>query len=152
MTATVAEVTDQEIARRLTSAEVSNLSVARALGVPWGRVDEVRRRLGLATYRRGRRVPETTWQEAVRRRVREVPGGHADWTGSYHPNGTPILSWRGRAQTAYQAVFRLHYRRPPQDNISHSPECDRERCVAGEHLEDRVLREQRRSREAGGVR
>ncbi|MBT3164035.1 hypothetical protein HTV80_13035 [Streptomyces sp. Vc74B-19] len=149
ITATDPTVTDQEIARHLTSAEVSNRSVAQKLGVSWGRVDEVRQRLQLPTYRRGRRVPERSWEEAVRNRIKTVAGGHAEWTGSRHPLGTPLLSWQGRAETAYRAVFRLHYGRVPVGNIKHVPDCDVEHCVAGEHLEDRVMRDARR---AGGAR
>ncbi|EMF31093.1 hypothetical protein H114_00652 [Streptomyces gancidicus BKS 13-15] len=143
-------VTDQEIARRLTSPEVSNLSVARDLGVSWGRVEEVRRQLELPTYRRGRRVPESTWQEAVQRRVKETSDGHAEWTGNRHPNGTPLLSWRGRTQTAYRVVFRLHHAREPEGNITHVPDCQVEHCVAGGHLEDRRMRDRRRA--AGDAR
>jgi hypothetical protein len=149
---TIAEVTDEQIARHLTSPEVSNLSVARALGVPWGRVDEVRQRLGLETYKRGRRVPERSVEEAVARRVKPVDDGHAEWTGGRHPSGTPVLSWRSHAETAYRAVFRMHYKREPQGNIRHVPSCGREHCVAGAHLEDRVLRARRQARENGGAR
>ncbi|MGA5599553.1 hypothetical protein ACPCUF_00705 [Streptomyces griseoincarnatus] len=141
-------VTDQEIARHLTSAEVSNRSVAQKLGVSWGRVDEVRQRLQLATFRRGRRVPEQSWEEAVRKRLKKRDGGHAEWTGSRHPLGTPLLSWQGRSHTAYRAVFRLHYGRDPEGNIKHVPDCDVEHCVAGEHLEDRAMRDARRAGEA----
>jgi len=151
MTTAVAEVTDEQIARRLTSPEVSNLSVSKALGVSWGRVDEVRQRLGLETYQRGRRVPEASVEEAVARRVKPVDGGHAEWTGGRHPNGTPVLSWRSQAETAYRAVFRIHHGREPEGNITHTRTCEREHCVAGGHLEDRVLRAQRPARENGGV-
>ncbi|PWI09747.1 hypothetical protein DIZ27_14520 [Streptomyces sp. NWU339] len=146
-TATSTEVTNEQIVRHLTSSEVSNLSVAQALGVPWGRVNEVRQQLGLETYQRGRRVPEKSWEEAVRRRVKPVSGGHAVWTGNRHPNGTPVLSWRGRAQTAYRAVFRMHYGREPEGKVSHSVKCKAEYCVAGWHLEDRVIRARRRAPE-----
>lgn len=148
-TVNVPVVTDQEIARHLTSPEVSNRSVALELGVPWGRVDEVRRRLALPTYRRGRRVPERSWEEAMRKRIKKVAGGHAEWTGTRHPSGTPLLSWRGRSETVYRLVFRLHYGRVPEGNITHVPDCDVDHCVAGEHLEDRAMRDARR---AGGAR
>ncbi|CAL9433147.1 hypothetical protein SUDANB21_02092 [Streptomyces sp. enrichment culture] len=148
-TVKVPVVTDQEIARHLTSAEVSNRSVAQKLGVSWSRVDEVRQRLQLATYRRGRRVPEQSWEEAVRKRLKARDDGHAEWTGSRHPLGTPLLSWQGRSETAYRAVFRLHHGRVPVGNIRHVPDCDVEHCVAGEHLEDRAMRDARR---AGGAR
>ncbi|WP_405893833.1 hypothetical protein OG272_16195 [Streptomyces sp. NBC_00104] len=146
---TSTEVTDVEIARQLASADVSNLSVAKRLGVPWGRVDEVRQRKGLETFQRGRRAVEASWEEAVSRRVKPVEDGHAEWTGQTYPRGTPMLSWRGRAETAYRAVFRIRHGREPQGNITHAPSCVREFCVAGEHLEDRVLREERRCREGG---
>lgn len=149
MTTATAEVTDEEIAKRLTSPEVSNRSVAQELGVSWGRVDLVRQQLGIETYQRGRRVPEATWEEAVVRRVKDVDDGHAEWTGGRNPTGVPVLSWRGIAETAYRAVFRMHHERDPEGNITHT--CDRGHCVAGGHLADRVLRAERRAGGDGGA-
>jgi hypothetical protein len=145
-----AETTGDQIARHLTSEDVSNLSVAQTLGVSTRQVAAVRKALGLATYRRGRRVPEATIEEAIARRVRPIDSGHAEWTGNVQANRSPMLFWRGMGQTAYRAVFRLHYGREPDGNISHT--CDRERCVAAAHLEDRVLRAERRAAETGGAR
>jgi hypothetical protein len=145
------EITDAEIAAQLDSAEVSTLSVARRLGVPHRRVAQVRERIKLPVYRRGRRVEEPTWEQALAARIVAEDDGHARWTGATHKRGTPVLNWGGSTWTAYRAVFARHYGREPVGNITPAPGCDRFRCVAGAHLEDRVIREQRRADQGGGA-
>lgn len=145
---TSVEITDEDIARALDSAEVSNLSVVQRLGCGYMRVREVRARLGLPAYRRGRRVSEATWEEALAARILVGDDGHAHWAGAEH-HKTPVLNWRRRTETAYRAVFRQHFGREPEGNVG--PWCEREHCVAGVHLEDRVMREERRRRETGGA-
>jgi hypothetical protein len=139
---TAAQVTDEEITRQL-GPDVSTLSVAQRFGVSWGRVDRLRAAAGIPAYERGRRADESTWREAIAVRVKPVEDGHAEWTGSRYPSGVPVLYWRSRVTTAYRAVFREHYHREPEGNVSHSPDCGREFCVAGPHLEDRRMRQAR---------
>ncbi|WP_233646750.1 hypothetical protein [Streptomyces sp. BSE6.1] len=136
------EITEAEIAQALDES-VSNLSVARGLGIPYTRVRDVRQRLGLAPYQRGRVVEYETWEDAVRGRI-VADGDHAHWSGIAH-HGTPIVNWRYRSDTAYRAIFRLHYGRAPEGNVR--PWCTYPRCVLGGHLEDRPMRHERLKRE-----
>lgn len=136
---TSVEITDDEIARALDSARVSNLSVARDLGCAYTRVREVRERLGLPPFKRGRAVDYPTWEEAVNARI-VADGEHAHWTGIAH-HGTPTVNWRQRTETAYRAIFRLHHGREPVGNVR--PGCEYPRCVLADHLEDRPMRHAR---------
>lgn len=131
--------TREKIARALRSAEVSNLSVARQLGCRWREVDEVRRELGIPTYQRGRRPAAATAEAAYTALAVAVDGGHRRWTGATHPTGTPVLYLRTQAMTVYRLAFRIEHGREPEGNVR--PTCGYPFCVAGDHLEDRRLRQ-----------
>lgn len=138
-------ISAEEVAAALDGAEVSNLSVARELGCGEGRVRRVRTAAGVPTSQRGRRRSAQTWEEAFAARVVAVDDGHAEWTGTLSKYGTPVLHLGLETQTAYRYAFRVHHGREPKGKTS--PACGRAHCVAGGHLEDRVLREERRAKE-----
>lgn len=147
MTDTIVEVSDEQILRALLAKEeVSNRSVARRLGVSDRRVDEVRKRIGLPTYVRGRRSPYRSWEEAFTQQSEPVEGGHRRWTGTRERAGTPVVRHRASIQTAYRVAFRLHYGREPEGYVTQS--CGIPGCVAGGHQLDRIMREAQRAGDA----
>lgn len=87
----------------------------------------------------GRPASGTSWEDAFEQRTDPVEGGHLRWTGATGARGTPVVAYRGQVETAYRLAFRWHHGREPQGNVR--PTCDYPRCVAGEHLADRALRE-----------
>ncbi|MFJ3274136.1 hypothetical protein [Streptomyces sp. NPDC086776] len=140
-------ITEAEIVAALDGADVSNLAVARELGVAPGRVRRVRVKEGLPAYPRGRRGSGESWAEAFAARTLAVDGGHLDWTGSVSEHGTPLLRVRREAETAYRYAFRIHHGREAEGKIGPAPGCGFPRCVAGAHLEDRVMRKEREAKE-----
>ncbi|MFF1834153.1 helix-turn-helix domain-containing protein [Streptomyces sp. NPDC058231] len=136
-------ITAAEIAAELDGAEVSNL--ARELGVGPERVRRVRVKEGVPVYPRGRHGSGESWAEAFAARTLAVDGGHLDWTGSVSEHGTPLLRVRREAETAYRYAFRIHHGREAEGKSG--PVCGFPRCVAGAHLEDRVLRVERLAKE-----
>ncbi|MDN3056913.1 hypothetical protein PH213_20630 [Streptomyces sp. SRF1] len=142
-------ITAVEIAAALDDAEVSNLAVARRLGVGAERVRSARAKAGVPAYRRGRRRVYATWAEAFAARTVAVEGGHLHWTGARSPHGTPVLHLGLETRTAYRHAFRAEYGRDPVGNVAPAPGCGYGGCVAGAHLEDRLMREARRRTGAG---
>ncbi|MFE2424860.1 hypothetical protein [Streptomyces hokutonensis] len=143
----IVEVSDEQILRALLAKEdVSNSAVAAQLGCGWGRVDEVRKRVGLPAYVRGRRPAYGSWTEAFNEQSELVEGGHRRWTGTREKCGTPVVRHRTSIQTAYRVAFRLHYGREPEGNLTRS--CQIPGCVAGAHQQDRVIREAAKAGEA----
>ncbi|MEU0275970.1 helix-turn-helix domain-containing protein [Streptomyces sp. NPDC006307] len=140
-------ITAKEIAAALDGAEVSNLAVARELGVGAERVRRVRAAAGVPPFQRGRQRSCETWAEALAARTLAVDGGHLQWTGPTNDHGTPVLRLGLEAQTAYRYAFRIHHGREAQGKTN--PVCGYPRCVAGGHLEDRVIREEKRNRPKG---
>ncbi|MEW2631593.1 hypothetical protein AB0903_08030 [Streptomyces sp. NPDC048389] len=138
-------ITTEDIAAALDGTDRSNLDVARTLGVGPARVRRVRAAAGLPPYQRGRRRSCETWQEAFEARTVAVDGGHLQWTGPLSEHGTPLLRLGVEAETAYRYAFRIHHGREAQGKTN--PTCGFPRCVAGGHLEDRVIREERRAEE-----
>ncbi|MDX3067291.1 hypothetical protein PV518_34840 [Streptomyces sp. ND04-05B] len=147
MTDTIVEVSDEEILRALLAEEdVSNRAVAQKLGVGDKRVNEVRKRVGLPSYVRGRRAAYGSWKEAFTAQSEPVTGGHRRWTGTREGCGTPVVRHRTSIQTAYRVAFRLHHGREPEGKVSQS--CEIPGCVAGEHQVDRVIRAARKAGDA----
>jgi hypothetical protein len=146
MTAIV-EVSDEQILRALLAQDdVSNSAVAAQLGCGWRRVDEVRKRVGLPAYVRGRRPSYGSWAEAFNEQSEPVDGGHRRWTGTREKCGTPVVRYRAGIQTAYRVAFRLHNGREPEGNVTRS--CKIPGCVAGAHQQDRAMREAAKAGEA----
>ncbi|WP_371799117.1 hypothetical protein OG963_14950 [Streptomyces sp. NBC_01707] len=137
-------ISADEIAAAL-DGTVSNLAVARELGVAPERVRRVRAKEGVPVYPRGRRGSGDSWAEAFAARTLAVDDGHLEWSGPLSEHGTPVLRLGRAAETAYRYAFRVHHGRDAEGKSG--PVCGYPRCVAGAHLEDRVLREERLSKE-----
>ncbi|MGW3445607.1 hypothetical protein [Streptomyces sp. NPDC001076] len=136
---TIVEVSDEQILRALLAQEdVSNSAVAAQLGCGWRRVDEVRKRVGLPAYVRGRRPLYGSWQEAFTEQSEPVEGGHRRWTGTREKCGTPVVRYLTSIQTAFRVAFWLHHGREPEGHVTRS--CEIPGCVAGEHQQDRITR------------
>ncbi|MFE4329699.1 helix-turn-helix domain-containing protein [Streptomyces sp. NPDC056831] len=138
-------ITKKEIAAALGDVGVSNLAVARQLGCGPERVRRVRAAEKVPVYQRGRRRAVESWEEAFAARTVAVEGGHLEWTGPLPGHGTPLLRLGTVSETAYRYAFRVHHGRDAEGKTG--PVCGFPRCVAGGHLEDRVIREERRARE-----
>ncbi|CAM5481704.1 MULTISPECIES: hypothetical protein [Streptomyces] len=147
MTTMTVEVSDEQIVKALLAGEdVSNRAVAQKFGISDRRVDLVRKRVGLPPYMRGRRPIYSSWAEAFTEQSEPVEGGHRRWTGTREKRGTPVVRFRASIQTAYRVAFRLHHGREPEGNLTRS--CQIPGCVAGEHQQDRVIREAQKAGEA----
>lgn len=133
-------ISAEEIVAAL-DAQVSNLEVADRLGCGEGRVRRVRATAGILPYRRGRRAQYGTWAEVYEAHTIAVEGGHLEWTGPVSEYGTPLMRLRAETTTVYRYAFRLQHGRDAEGKTL--PECGYEHCVAGAHLEDRVMREHR---------
>ncbi|MFC9341414.1 helix-turn-helix domain-containing protein [Streptomyces sp. NPDC057020] len=115
----------EEVAEALDGVDVSRLSAEPVVPV----------------VRPVRRGSCGSWQEAFLARTLAVEDGHVEWTGSLNGHGTPLLKVGPVAETAYRYAFRAHHGRDAQGKTV--PTCGYLRCVAGGHLEDRVIREAR---------
>lgn len=88
----------------------------------------------------GRRPSYASWEDAVAARVVAVDGGHQRWDGTVATGGTPVVALRSQVETVYRLVFRWHHGREPAGQVR--PTCAYPRCVAAEHLADRIMRAQ----------
>ncbi|MFJ6561996.1 hypothetical protein ACIQMV_19470 [Streptomyces sp. NPDC091412] len=122
----------ERVARALKEGHVSNIEVARQLGVRKEFVREVRADLGIAPFRMLRRHWTVVDFEAL---SVPVDGGHRRWLGRFSTSNVPMA---GQSQTAYQVAFRLLHGREPLGRCEGT--CTRKACVAGEHQEDDVMR------------
>lgn len=128
-------ISAQEIAEALDVADVSGRPVA---------LEPPRRRCaatGVPVFGRVREAPCTTWADAFLSRTLAVEDGHVEWTGPLTGHGTPLLRIGLSTETAYRYAFRIHYGREAEGRAA--PRCGYPHCVAGGHLEDRLLREAR---------
>ncbi|MYR58870.1 hypothetical protein GTY54_22390 [Streptomyces sp. SID625] len=122
-----------EIARLLTAGPVSDTSVSKRLHCHKRDVGKVRRDLGLPKYR----PPTRVWgRDDYERLSVPLTGGHRCWRGRYDEAGVPYAN---RVLTAYRLAFRVHYGREPVGRVQGT--CRYKRCVAGEHLDDRIMRQ-----------
>lgn len=129
----------------LLHAGLSDRAIARQLAVDAEKtVRPARKALGLPTSRPGRR-PAATPEDLFWRRTQPVDGGHLIWTGYRQPqaDGTPIFRHGGRHHSAYRIAFRLKHHREPAGRVT--PTCERDGCVAPDHVEDRRIRERTKS-------
>ncbi|MFF5968164.1 hypothetical protein ACFY64_31475 [Streptomyces collinus] len=123
----------ERIARVLKAGPISNDAASKQLGCAKRSVAQVRSDLGLAPFIVQRPGGWTLADfEALSVPLR---GGHRRWRGRCTTNGVPMA---GKTMTAYRLSFRLHHDRPPVGRVSGT--CRLNRCVAGAHLEDDVLR------------
>jgi hypothetical protein len=96
-----------------------------------------------AAARRAKRRPATL-KEAFDRHAMPVDGGHVCWTGPTS-HATPTVWSEGAIYSAYRTAFRLHHGREPEGTVTSA--CDVPLCVAGAHVEDRPMRQQKRQEE-----
>ncbi|GGQ49545.1 hypothetical protein GCM10010250_21340 [Streptomyces althioticus] len=123
----------ERIARLLKEGPISNGEASRRLGVRKRAVAEVRADLGIPPYfvRRGAQWTRDDFEEMSV----ELRGGHRRWRGRHSTQGVPMA---GKDVTAYRLSFRLHHGREPVGKVT--GRCRLNRCVAGGHLVDAVLR------------
>ena len=123
----------ERIARLLKEGPISNGEATRRLGVRKRAVAEVRADLGIPPYfvRRGAQWTRDDFEEMSV----ELRGGHRRWRGRHSTQGVPMA---GKDVTAYRLSFRLHHGREPVGKVTGT--CRVNRCVAGGHLADAVLR------------
>ncbi|PWI16062.1 hypothetical protein DI272_19220 [Streptomyces sp. Act143] len=123
----------EEIARLLKSGPISDNAVIEQLHCGKKTVAQVRRDLGLPRYR----PPARTWgREDYERLSVPLRGGHRRWRGRFDAYGIPYAN---RSMTAYRLAFRVHHGREPVGRVQST--CTYKRCVAGEHLADRPMRQ-----------
>lgn len=118
---------------------VPETRIARELHVSAKTVAAIRQNLGLPAPRPGSRPLHATVEDAFLARAEPLDGGHVRWPGKTTPSGQPVVKHRGKTQSAYRVAFRLHYGRSPEGLVK--PGCGMPGCVAGWHLEDRLVRE-----------
>ncbi|MFF4726425.1 hypothetical protein ACFY3M_13940 [Streptomyces mirabilis] len=122
----------EEIAQALKAGPVSDEAVSKLLRCHKRFVAEVRRDLGMPKYR----PPARVWgREDYERLSVPLTGGHRRWRGRFDESGVPYAN---RMLTAYRLAFRVHHGRDPVGRVQGT--CRYKRCVAGEHLNDRIIR------------
>lgn len=125
---------------------IPQMHIARQLGVAPATVQRTREALGLPARRSGPPDRYGSLEEAFRANTKPLDGGHLRWTG--YPDsgrGTPYVCFRQQRVTAARVSFELHHGRPPVGPVL--PGCRVGGCLAGEHLEDRPLRDKKRQQE-----
>jgi hypothetical protein len=139
----------ENIARILQrEAAVSDVELAYRLGCRRGLVAQVRAELGLAPMPLPADMERMTPELVVMMNSLLTAGGHRRWKGRCTREGVPLVD---HFTTAARVVFRMTHGREPEGQVRVS--CAIKHCVAGEHLTDRVMREDLRALErAGGVR
>ncbi|MFE2967512.1 hypothetical protein ACFXKC_28340 [Streptomyces sp. NPDC059340] len=118
---------------------VSGTQIARRLHVAQKTVAAIRAELGLPTAPSGRRAQHASVEDAFLARVTALDEGHARWPGKTSRDGVPLVLHRRQRESVYRVAFRVHYGRNPEGLVR--PGCGMPGCVAGAHLEDRVVRE-----------
>ncbi|MFE6551657.1 hypothetical protein ACFVHS_25100 [Streptomyces sp. NPDC057746] len=122
----------ESVARLLKADYISNAQVSARLGVTLRFVARVRKDLGIPSY-----SCERPWtQERFDAMTRQLRGGHLRWMGRHTDAGLPVAT---QTETAYRVGFRLHHGREPVGRVQGT--CSRKRCVAGAHLQDRLMRQ-----------
>ncbi|MEY9961348.1 hypothetical protein [Streptacidiphilus sp. MAP5-52] len=122
-------------ALELIRAGCNDHEVQRQLRMDRGAIRRIRRQFVIPPAPLQPLTVEQKWQQ----RVKELPGGHLEWTGSLsHGSGTPILHYKGQVLTAAAIAFRLRTGRGPVGYVL--PECDLPHCVAPRHVDDAATR------------
>ncbi|MFD7590661.1 hypothetical protein ACFV84_35085 [Kitasatospora sp. NPDC059811] len=127
-------------ARDLLTAGLSDSAIARQLHVDKHDVAKLRAEMGLANVPAQPLTVEQKW----RQRVRELPGGHLEWTGERATgSGTPVMRHSGNAYTAARIAFRIKHGTDPQGYAA--PGCGTRHCVAPDHIDDLPRRQRDRA-------
>ena len=116
---------------------LSNSEIGRRLRTSPKRVARIRAEYGLP-----RIVPRPalTLEQKWATFTRPAPGGHVEWIGALHEGRTPTLRYRGRSLSARRVAFGMAHSREPVGRVL--PGCDHPGCVAPQHVEDQLLRNQ----------
>ncbi|MEV0114641.1 hypothetical protein AB0H77_15515 [Streptomyces sp. NPDC050844] len=120
----------------------SQCHIVRELHVATITVQRTREALNLPPHPMGTQS-YASLSDAFRARTEPTPDGHVRWIGYTSTSGTPTLVHRKITHSAYRVAFRLRHGREPIGRVT--PGCDMPLCVAGDHLEDRLIRERTRS-------
>ncbi|MER7835292.1 hypothetical protein ABTY98_05115 [Streptomyces sp. NPDC096040] len=114
----------------------SNNAIARELGVDKVAVARIRRDNCIPNTFERKRAEAPSLEERWRQNVREVDGGHMEWTGHRATNssGTPVLRFLGSWYSPAAIAFKMRTGRDPQGQVR--AECDVHHCVAPACVED----------------
>jgi DNA-binding NarL/FixJ family response regulator len=114
----------------------SNTAIAARLRVDKVAVARIRRDNGIPNTYERKRAEQPSLEERWQQYVREVDGGHLEWTGPRATNssGTPILRFLGSWYSAAGIAFRMRTGRDPQGQVR--AECNVAHCVAPACVED----------------
>jgi hypothetical protein len=114
-----------------------HLYIVRTLHVAPLTVQRTREALGLPKPKPGPRAA-ASYEEVFHRHTEPTEDGHVRWTGP-SSGGTPA-AWIGNAaRSAYRIAFEIRHGRPPIGRVKAT--CGMPGCVAGDHVEDRPMRE-----------
>ncbi|WBP92206.1 hypothetical protein [Kitasatospora cathayae] len=132
--------TKVEPARALLRAGLSNSAIARQLRMDKHDVAKLRAEMGLANVPAQPLTVEQKW----RQRVRELPGGHLEWTGErQRTSGTPVMRHSGQCYTAARIAYRIQHGSDPAGHAA--PGCGLTHCVAPGHIDDTARRQRDRA-------
>jgi hypothetical protein len=116
----------------------SDRYIGRTLNTATKRVRKIRAELGLP---KSERKPALTPQQKWATFTHPIDGGHLAWTGPRR-DGTPVLKCSGQDYSARRISFQLAHDREPVGRLKAG--CDWPPCVAPQHVEDQVMRQQYR--------
>lgn len=119
----------------------TQVHIVRTLHVAPITVQRTREALGLPAPKPGPRPP-ASFEEVFRAYATPAEDGHVRWTGNVSSSNVPAAWMSNKFRSAYRIAFELCYGRPPVGRVKTT--CGTPLCVAGEHLEDRQMREANR--------
>ncbi|MFG2976250.1 WhiB family transcriptional regulator [Streptomyces sp. NPDC048331] len=123
-----------ELDRVLRLATMRDVEIAQSLGLSITTVHRRRHFLGLPTVR----LRGITPQEVYASGARPTEGGHVEWQSNAV---NPAVSINGRTKLVARFAFELGHGREPVGPVTRA--CGYDRCIAWQHLTDRVVREAR---------
>ncbi|MCM1977170.1 hypothetical protein [Streptomyces sp. G1] len=129
----------EDIAELLKAGELTQIEIARRLGVDRATVRKTRKALGMPAPRLGQRPTHGSLEEAFRAHIEPGEDGHVWWTGyRERRSGLAIVLHRKERVPVPKLAFRLHYGRDAVGRITHA--CGERTCHAGAHLADDIIR------------
>jgi DNA-binding NarL/FixJ family response regulator len=113
----------------------TNNGIAQQLGVDKSAVARVRRTHGIPEALDHKRAQRPSIDQVWRANVKELPGGHLEWTGQRNNGGrSPVLRYLGSYYSPAAIAFRMRTGRDAQGQVK--AECDVPQCVAPTCVED----------------
>lgn len=128
----------EEIAALLRAGDLTESAIAAKVGVSRPTVHNIRKEYGLPAPLWGSTPKHASIEDAYRANTTTLADGHAAWNGRHARGNVPMAKHRRHEESAYRVAFRIHHGREPQGVVA--PACGRPACVAGAHLEDRLIR------------